>query len=209
MVFAAVGMTDGTRICPGGHWKQETGLDHGFLLFFFSQKFCRPCSLSQKVEVFLKHSQLREASLHVLLCHWWNSWCFFCRKTCARPKKQQVWHWPLTRVWKFFVLASLEYPLVVRDIREENTPSWVCIKTPSMEEAHYPPAFLSWCCRCCWIFQKPSVWVCCCGVCTRKLCENITLVDHAQQQVNTWKKRWKLTCAWLFAVYRGWNATVF
>ena len=179
MVFAAVGMTDGTRICPGEHNENMrdltlwlTGLDHVFFGCFFSSEIfvvLFSLFLAKKPETPLTFPAQRGvtscfvASLVRLMM-------VFCRKTCAPPRKQQVWHWPLTRVWKFFVLASLEYPLVVRDIREENTPSWVCIKTPSMEEAHYPPAFLSWCCRCCWIFQKPSVWVCCCGVCTINVC---------------------------------------
>lgn len=46
MVFAAVGMTDGTRICPGEHNENMrdltlwlTGLDHGFFGCFFSSEF--------------------------------------------------------------------------------------------------------------------------------------------------------------------------
>lgn len=95
MVFAAVGMTDGTRICPGGHNENMrelplwlTQLTMVFCVFFvsFLRNFVVLFRCHKKLKFFLNIPARRGvtswfvASLVRLMM-------VFCRKTCAPPKK--------------------------------------------------------------------------------------------------------------------------
>lgn len=104
MVFAAVGMTDGTRICPGGHWKHEgpnpltdRTWPWFFWLFFFLRNFCRPFFVVPHQKTWNSFNiPSSEKSLHGLLRHWWDSWWFFVVKHAPPQENSRYdtgpWH---------------------------------------------------------------------------------------------------------------------